>query len=116
MPSIKPRETITTSDPRIEITPTRDAPLPEGTYGFELVVEDDQGKTSPPVSVKVVVKKTLPDAVLKGPESVEENSSFTLDGTGSAAVSPAQLTRYHWTLASADSAVIEGGLPGSDKA
>ena len=114
MPPIKSRETITTTDPRIEITPTRDAPLPEGSYGFELVVEDDQGKKSPPVSVKVVVRKTLPDAVLKGPEAVEENTAFTLDGTGSAAVAPARLTRYHWTLASVD--VIEGGLPGSDKA
>lgn len=113
MPPIKPRETITTTDPKIEITPTRDVPLPEGVYSFQLVVEDDQGKKSPPVGVRVVVKKTLPEAVIKGPEAAEENSAFTLDGTSSAAVAPAKLTRYHWTLASVD--VIEGGLPGSDK-
>jgi hypothetical protein len=114
MPPIRPGETITTSEPRLDITPTRDTPLPAGAYSFELVVEDDLGKKSPPVAVRVIVQKTLPEAVLKGPETVEENGTFSLDGSGSAAVPPARLAKYYWTLASVDT-VIEGGLPGSDK-
>jgi hypothetical protein len=98
MPPIKPGEVITTTTSKVDITPTRDIPLPAGTYNFELVVEDDQGKKSPPVTVKVVVQKTLPEAVLKGPESVELANAFTLDGSGSAAVAPARLTRFNWRL------------------
>lgn len=98
MPPIKSGETLTTTEPKLEITPTRPAPLPAGTHTFELVVEDDQGKKSPPARISVVVQKTLPDAVLKGPDKVEPGASFALDGTDSAAVAPAKLARFHWTL------------------
>lgn len=95
---IKSGETITTTEPRLEIAPSREAPMPAGTYIFELVVEDDQGKKSPPARVSVVVQKTLPDAVVKGPDKVEPGARFTLDGTGSSAVAPARLAKFLWTL------------------
>lgn len=98
MPPIKSGETVVTTEPRLDVTPSRDAPLPAGTHTFELVVEDDQGRKSPPVRVNVVVQKTLPDAVLKGPDKVEVSSSFALDGAGSTAVAPAKLARFHWRL------------------
>ena len=98
MPPIKSGDTITTTVPRLDITPTRDAPMPIGTYTFELVVEDDKGLKSPPVTLKVEVRKTLPDAVIRGPEKVEVGSTFALDGTGSTAVAPSKLARFHWRL------------------
>jgi hypothetical protein len=99
MPPIKSGQTIDTTDPKIDITPTADAPLPAGSYRFGLVVEDDQGRKSPEVFVTVVVQKTLPDAVLKGPDKVELNTTFSLDATGFAAVAPAKLAKFHWRLA-----------------
>lgn len=100
MPPIKPGQTLDTTEPKLEITPTRDVPLPSGTYTFELVVEDDKGGKSAPVVLNVVVQKTLPDAVLKGPEKVEVNTPFTLDASGSTAVAPAKLAKFHWRLVS----------------
>jgi hypothetical protein len=98
MPPIKFGETITTTEPKLEIAPSRDAPLPLGTHTFQLVVEDDKGLQSAPATVQVVVQKTTPDAVIKGPGKVEVNKSFTLDGAGSAAVSPSKLAKFQWTL------------------
>jgi hypothetical protein len=115
MPPIKPGETITTTVPRLDITPTRDVPLPGGDYTFELIVEDEKGKKSPPVNVRVVVQKTLPDAVLKAPEFVEENATFSLDGASSTAVSPARLAKYYWRLADVSAGDGPGGPAGSDK-
>jgi hypothetical protein len=109
MPPIKSGETITTAEPKIDITPTKEVPLPVGTHIFELVVEDDQGRKSPPVRVNVVVQKTLPDAAIKGPDKVEVASRFALDGAGSAAVAPSKLTKYHWRLVPATEAPINSG-------
>lgn len=98
MPPIQIGETLTTEDPKIEITPTREAPLPVGEHIFELVVEDDQQRRSPPVNVRVVVQKTLPEAVLTGPEPVEVGAPFALSAEGSTAVEPAKLVSFHWRL------------------
>lgn len=107
MPPIKSGETITTTEPKLNVTPTREVPLPVGTHTFELVVEDDQGRKSPPVTVQVVVQKTLPDAVLKGPDKVEANSAFELGAKASTAVAPAKLAKYHWRLVPATERPID---------
>ena len=98
MPPIRSGETITTTVAKVEITPTPDVPLPIGTHIFELVVEDDKGLKSPPVNVRVVVQKTLPDAVVTGPERVELNASFALDASGSTAMAPSKLVKFYWRL------------------
>ena len=96
MPPIKPDETITTTEPRIEITPTAEVPLPVGTHTFELVVEDDRGQKSRPALFQVTVQRP-PEAVLEGPtKPVDFGSSFDLDGSGSSTAENASLIAYHW--------------------
>lgn len=104
MPPIKSGETLSTDASRIEITPTDDAPLPEGTHTFELVVEDDRGRKSPPAFITVIVQRTLPRAVPEGPEKeVELGEPFTLSAERSSAVE-GDLASYSWRLVPPDEA------------
>lgn len=93
---------ITTTPPNgatIEVTLTPTAPLAKGLHHFQLVVEDDDGNQSDPVSVPVEVKDTQkPKAVLTAPAQVQPGQSFTLDGSQSTDVLPGTIAKWIWTM------------------
>lgn len=93
---------ITTTPPTgatIEVTLTPTAPLAKGLHHFQLVVEDDDGNQSDPVSVQVEVKDTQkPTAVLNAPTPVQPGQSFTLDGSKSSDVAPGTVAKWIWTM------------------
>jgi hypothetical protein len=76
-------------------------PLPSGKHTFQLVVVDDQGQSSLPATVDVVVRdKVVPTAVIKAPQSVPAGQSFTLDGSASNEVPPGKIVKFIWTMTS----------------
>jgi PKD repeat protein len=76
--------------------------LPSGTYHFQLVVVDEEGNQSDPVTATVVVKDTIkPTAVLTiSPTQAQLGQTFTLDGSKSSDVAPGTLKSFIWTLVS----------------
>lgn len=91
-------QTIETSEPEIEVTVNRQAPLAVGRHRFQLVVVDDSGNVSEPDVVEVIVKDlTKPTAVLQAPREVEFGQSFQLSGNRSFDIG-GKIIKYRWTL------------------
>lgn len=91
---------IETSDPKVEVTVSPEAPLPIGPVRFQLVVYDDANNVSEPTFLEVVIRDSQnPTAVLDGPEGpVEIGESFVLLGDRSSDVRPGRINRYEWTM------------------
>ena len=89
---------IETTEPTIEVTVAPDRPLPPGQHRFRLVVIDQDGLSSVPAEVLVVVRDDrAPTAVLTAPANVLLGRSFTLDGSRSSDPGGGRLTRFVWT-------------------
>lgn len=92
---------VETATPTVDVTVDPNAPLPSGVHTFQLVVVDDQGTSSAPATVQVVIKdKLIPTAVLRAPAQVTSGQSFTLDGSASSEVAPGKIVKFVWTLMS----------------
>jgi len=90
---------ISTDDSFISVDATLDLPLPKGQHTFSLVVVDDDGLQSDPVTVEVVVRDDRkPTAVVSAPVTVPFGQSFKLDGSKSSDVPPGKVVKYVWTL------------------
>lgn len=93
--------TITTTDNFVDvITATGAAPIAPGTHHFQLVVVDEAGNKSAPVTATVVIRDTaLPTAVLTiAPTQVQPGQTFRLDGSRSTDVAPGTIAQFVWTL------------------
>ncbi len=65
---------------------------------FQLIVMDNAGNFSPPVSAEVIVKDAdIPTAVLEAPSQVKFGRSFVLDGQRSSDIAPGKIVKYLWT-------------------
>jgi hypothetical protein len=90
-------QTITTSSPDIEVSVAPDIPLPPGNHRFQLVVVDDGGQSSEPVTVEVVViDDAKPTAVIDAPAVLTQGASFTLSGRRSLDMAPGRIVEYKW--------------------
>jgi hypothetical protein len=90
---------IATDDSFISVDATLDTPLPKGQHTFSLVVVDDDGLQSDPVTVEVVVRDDRkPTAVLSAPVTVPFGQSFRLDGSKSSDLPPGKVVKFVWTL------------------
>ncbi len=88
---------VRTDTPTVEVTVSRDNPLPLGRHTFRLVVVDDSGNSSIPDEVTVIVADSQnPTAVLSAPRSVGFGSSFNLDGTRSFDAGPSTPVAGAW--------------------
>lgn len=74
-----------------------DKATPGTDYTFQLVVIDDAGHESQPVTVTISVRE-LPVAKIAPPKPAVAGKSFTLDASGSG---PGQIKTYRWKLVSA---------------
>lgn len=93
--------TVTTTDNFVDVTQTPGTPpIPQGTHHFQLVVVDEAGNKSAPVTAAVVIKDTiLPTAVLTiAPTQVQPGQTFRLDGSKSSDVAPGTVTQFIWTM------------------
>jgi hypothetical protein len=92
---------ITTDESAVAVDVTPDAPLPRGRHVFQLVVVDDDGLESDPVTITIVVRDDRrPTAIITGPETVPLGQSFRLDGSRSSDLPPGRLVRFVWTMLS----------------
>jgi hypothetical protein len=93
--------TVTTTDNFVDVTQTPGtAAIAQGTHHFQLIVVDEAGNKSAPVTAAVVIKDTiLPTAVLTiAPTQVQPAQTFRLDGSKSSDVAPGTVTQYIWTM------------------
>ncbi len=105
--------TLSTADDQVQVTVSEANPLPPGVYTLELVVADNNGLTSAPATVTIVVQDTqLPTAVIRilsaegqlierdaeGNVVVEFGTSIILDGGSSSDPGGGQVTQYMWQL------------------
>jgi hypothetical protein len=93
--------TVTTTDNFVDVTPTPGtAPIAQGTHHFQLIVVDEAGNKSAPVTAAVVIKDTvLPTAILTiAPSQVQPGQTFRLDGSKSSDVAPGTITQFIWTM------------------
>lgn len=98
-------------DPQAALEVLGDPPWPAGTSRLQLIVVDDAGNQSDPVFVDVSVKqRPRPTAALSmvdsqgkaiTPAQIASGASFTLSAAGSAAVAPAKIVQYRFTLVKA---------------
>ena len=89
--------TTDTNTVTVDVDPA--TPLPKGAHTFQLVVIDDDGLRSDPMTVDVVVRDDrAPTAVLRAPATVPFGQSFTLDGSASSDLPPGQVVQYVWTM------------------
>ena len=106
MPQFVPGQPIETETPVVEVTVTRDKPLPPWQQRFQLIVTGDAGNVSTPAVVEVVVRDSQkPSAVLDAPRQVEAGQSFQLCGSRSTDIAPSwilryQILRYQWMMLS----------------
>jgi hypothetical protein len=93
---------IETTDAKIEVTISPNAPLLVGVTRFQLVVIDDAGNASDPAITEVIIRDTeRPTAVLDiVPQQVEAGKSFALVGDRSSDVAPGKVVKYVWTMVS----------------
>jgi hypothetical protein len=79
-----------------------DTGLPSGTHVFQLVVVDEDGNQSDPVTAQIVIKDTQkPTAVINvTPTQVQPGQVFTLDGSKSSDVAPGKVVSFIWTMVS----------------
>jgi len=84
----------------VDVEITTDAPIPPGVHHFQLIVVDEAGNKSDPVTAQIVIRDSIkPTAVLKiAPSQVEPGQPFRLDGSGSSDVAPGQVVQYIWTM------------------
>src|SRR5437763_420855 len=93
--------TLTTTDNFVDVIAAAGAaPLPAGTHHFQLIVVDEAGNKSAPVTAAVIIKDTvLPTAVLTiAPTQVQPGQTFRLDGSHSSDVAPGTVTQFIWTM------------------
>lgn len=89
---------VVTTEPTVEVTVTRERPLPIGRQRFRLIVVDDAGNRSAPDEVTVIVAdQDAPTAVLRAPALVGFSRSFELNGRASFDVGGGRLVEYVWT-------------------
>jgi hypothetical protein len=89
-------------DATLVININRDAPLRVGSYRFQLVVFDEAGRASAPVTHALVVADSQnPNAVITGPREVPFLENFTLSGERSSDPDGGRIVRYVWTLVEA---------------
>jgi hypothetical protein len=97
MPTLQIGQTIPTDTPTLEITGSPQSPLPPGKMTFQLVVVDNAGNESLPVTLDVTVKDTeRPTAMLTGPTMVQPGASILLDGRQSSDIG-GRIVQYRWT-------------------
>lgn len=97
MPDFQPGQTIETREGFVAVDASPEKPLPPGKMTFQLVVIDDQGQESEPVSADVfVIDNARPTAVLVAPQRVQAGQPFRLDGSKSTDVD-GKVVRYRWT-------------------
>ncbi|MDT4956095.1 MAG: hypothetical protein QOJ02_4233 [Acidobacteriota bacterium] len=83
MAEFVPNQPITDENGVVEVTFGNVVkPLPPGTHIFQLVVVDDLGVSSDPVTAQVVIQGK-PVAVLSAPDKVALGLPFKLDATAS---------------------------------
>ena len=81
MPQFVAGQPLETETPVVEVTVTRDKPLPSGQHRFQLIVSDDAGNVSAPAMVEVIVRDSQkPTAVLDAPRQVKTGQSFSFPG------------------------------------
>ncbi len=98
MAEFQPGVSLETTEPTVEVTVSPDRPLPPGQHRFRLVVVDQDGLSSAPAEVVVVVlDDRAPTAVLTAPTQVLIGRSFTLDGSRSSDPGGGRLARFVWT-------------------
>jgi hypothetical protein len=101
MPVFKVGASQTTTTGTVEVTVTPTAPLPPGTHRFQLVVVDDSGNQSDPVTTDVVIKDTIkPVAQIKPVDTIQPGQTFSLDGSGSTDTLPGKVVQWIWTMLS----------------
>lgn len=100
MPEFLPNQSISTEDPKIEVTINPDNPLKVGRHVFQLVVVDDSGNESLPDTREVFVLDTeRPTARLEiTPARVRVGENFVLTGDRSVDVGGGRIVKYVWTL------------------
>jgi hypothetical protein len=90
-------QTITTTEPTVEVTVSPSDPLSPGQHRFQLVVRDDAGNESAPALVEiVVVDDRKPTAIIEAPRTVPFGTSFTLSGARSVDAPPGRIVEYRW--------------------
>ena len=90
---------VTTTESFVNVDATLAAPLPKGQHTFQLVVVDDDGLQSDPVTVDIVVRDDRkPTAVLVAPATVPFGQAFRLDGSKSSDLPPGQVVKFVWTM------------------
>jgi hypothetical protein len=86
--------TVTTETPSVTVT----VPNTSGTVTFQLIVTDNLGVASAPVTQTVTIQGA-PIAVLKAtPAVVAAGKTITLDASGSTAAAPGTVASYAFTL------------------
>lgn len=94
-------------DPSVKVDVTPTAPLPLGINRFRLVVVDNAGNTSAPITLEVkVVDLDKPTAVLDTVDDtgkqidpvVPFGKPFTLSGARSSDLPPGKIVEYQFTL------------------
>jgi len=89
---------IVTDAPTIDVTVTPEKPLPRGKVSFQLVVTDDSGNASKPVTVTVtILDDQAPTAILTAPSTVPFGKSFSLNGEKSVDAGGGRIVKYAWT-------------------
>jgi hypothetical protein len=86
------------TEPRVEVTVTRERPLALERQRFRLIVVDSGGLRSQPDEIVVIVAdQDAPTAVLRGPRITGFGSSFDLDGSASQDTGGGRIVQYVWT-------------------
>ena len=94
-------------DPAVKVDVTAAAPLPLGINRFRLVVVDNAGNTSAPITLEVkVVDLDKPTAVLEVVDDagrridpvIPFGKTFTLSGARSSDLPPGKIAEYQFTL------------------
>jgi hypothetical protein len=94
MADLSPNTEVVTESPTFAVT----TKLPQGTYRYQLVVEDDHGLRSDPVTIDVQVLAPPVAVLTVNPgTSVRTGDPFTLDGSKSTDQN-GKIVKYHWTL------------------
>lgn len=89
---------VVTREPTVEVTVTRERPLPLGRHTFRLIVVDDAGNRSIPDEVQVIIAdQQNPTAVISAPRIAGFGASFPLDGSRSFDVGGGSVVQYVWT-------------------
>jgi hypothetical protein len=100
VPVVQPEPTV-----KVDVTPT--APLPLGINRFRLVVVDNAGNQSAPITLEVkVVDLDKPTAILEVLDDAGRRidpvigfgKTFVLSGTRSTDLPPGKITEYQFTL------------------